>query len=73
MNRDHADHVEDVEDEQSFAGLGMDVPSDEDIVSVASAEAAPMTCQICGFRTYFWPSSIPSPCSGQTRRGRGSG
>jgi hypothetical protein len=44
MNKDYMDHVEDVEDEQSFAGLGTDVPNDEDIVSVASAEMAPMTC-----------------------------
>ena len=53
MNRDHTDHVEDVKDELSFAGLGMDAPNDEGIVLVAAAEESPMACQIPGFRTYF--------------------
>jgi hypothetical protein len=52
MNRDHTDHVEDVKYERSVAGLGMDAPNDEGIVFVASVEVAPMSCQICGSRTY---------------------
>ena len=52
INRDHTDHVEDVKDEQSFAGLGMDVPNDKGIVLVAAADVAPTTSQICGLRTY---------------------
>ena len=52
MNSDHTDHVEDVKDEQSFAGLGMDVPNDDGIIFVAAAEVVPMSCQICGSRTY---------------------
>jgi len=51
MNRDHTDHVKDVKYEQSFAGLGMATPNDEGIVFVASADVAPMTCQISGFKT----------------------
>jgi hypothetical protein len=46
------DHVEDVKDEQSFARLGIDVPNDEGIIFVASADIALTTCQICGSRTY---------------------
>jgi len=41
MNRDHTDHVEDVKDEQSFAGLGMATPNDEGIICVALVEAVP--------------------------------
>jgi len=52
MKRDHTDHIKDVKQEQSFTGLGIDVPNDEGIVFVASAEVAPMTCQMCGFRMY---------------------
>jgi hypothetical protein len=52
INRDHIDHVEDVNDEQSFAGLGMDDPNDEGIVLVAAADAVPTACQISGLRTY---------------------
>jgi hypothetical protein len=59
MNRDHMDHIEDVKDKQSFAGLEMDVPNDVGIVFVASVEVAPMSCQIHGSRTYCCPSSIP--------------
>jgi len=52
INRDHTDHVEDMNNEQSFAGLGMDVPNDEGIVLVAAADAVPTSSQICGLRTY---------------------
>jgi hypothetical protein len=52
LKRDHTDHIEDMKDEQSFAGLGIDTPNDEGIVFVAFAEVAPMTCQISGFRMY---------------------
>ncbi len=48
INRDHTDHVEDVKDEQAFAGLGMDVPNDEGIVLVAVADVVPTTSQTCG-------------------------
>jgi len=46
MNRDHIDQVKDVKYEQSFAGSGMDAPNDDGINFVASAEVAPMACQI---------------------------
>ena len=46
------DHVEDVKDEQSVAGLGMDAPNDEGIVLVAAADVVPTTCQIRGLRMY---------------------
>ena len=59
INRDHIDHIEDVKDEQSVAGLGMDVPNDEGIVLVAAADVVPTACQICGLRTYGSPLSIP--------------
>ena len=52
MDKDHTDHVEDMKYKQSFAGLGIDTPNDKGIVFEASAEVAPMTCQICGSRTY---------------------
>ena len=52
INRDHTDHVEDVKDEQSVAGLGMDDPNDEGIVFVAAVDVAPAACQIDGLRTY---------------------
>jgi len=52
INRDHMDHVEDVKDDQSFAGLGMDPPNDEGIILVAAADVVPTVCQICGLRTY---------------------
>jgi hypothetical protein len=52
INRDHTDHVEDVKDERSFAGLGIDVPNDEGIVLVAAADVAPTISQIFGLRTY---------------------
>ena len=29
MKRDHTDHIEDAKQEQSFAGLGIDVPNNE--------------------------------------------
>jgi len=41
-----------MKDEQSFAGLGMDVPNDEGIVLVATVDVAPTTSQICGLRMY---------------------
>jgi hypothetical protein len=44
MNRDHTDHIKDVKDKRSFAGLGMDVPNDVGIVFVASMEAVPTFC-----------------------------
>ena len=52
MNKDYTDHVKDMKYKQSFAGLGMDALNDKGIVFEASAEVAPMTCQICGSRTY---------------------
>jgi hypothetical protein len=52
MNSNHTDHVEDVKDEQSFARLGMDVLNNEGIIFVAAVEVVPMSCQICGSRTY---------------------
>ena len=52
INRDHTDHVEDVNDEQSFAGLGMDVPNDEGVVLVAATDTVPTSSQICGLRMY---------------------
>ena len=52
INRDHTDHVEDMNNEQSFAGLGMDVPNDEGVVLIAAADAVPTSSQICGLRTY---------------------
>jgi len=51
MNRDHTDHVKDMKNERSFAGLGMAAPNDEGIIFVASADVAPMTCQIRGSKT----------------------
>jgi len=51
MNRDHTDHVEDVKNKQSFAGLGMAAPNDEGIIFVASVDVAPTTCQIHGSKT----------------------
>ena len=64
------DHVEDVKEEPSAAGLGIGSPNDEGIVLVAAADVVPTTCQICGLRTY---GPHPLPYSGQTRRGRGLG
>ena len=52
INRDHTDHVEDVKDEESVAGLGMEVPNDEGIVLVAAVDVVPTICQIDGLRTY---------------------
>ena len=52
INRDHTDHMKDMKDEQSFAGLGIDAPNDEGIVLVAAADVAPTSFQICGLRTY---------------------
>ena len=52
INRDHTDHAEDVKDEESVAGLGMEVPNDEGIVLVAAADVVPTICQIDGLRTY---------------------
>ena len=52
MNSDHTDHVEDVKVEQSFAGLGIDIPNDEGIVFVASADVVPTSCQSRRSRTY---------------------
>jgi hypothetical protein len=52
IKRDHTDHVDDVKDERSFAGLGIDAPNDEGIVLVAAADLAPTAFQIPGFRTY---------------------
>jgi hypothetical protein len=46
------DHIEDVKDEQSVAGLGMDAPNDEGIVFVAATNVVPTACQICGLRMY---------------------
>ena len=40
INRDHTDHIEDVKDEQSVAGLEMDVPNDDGIVFVAAADVS---------------------------------
>ncbi len=59
INRDHTDHVEDVKDEQSVAGLGMDVPNDKGIILVAAMDVVLTACQICGLRTYGSPLSIP--------------
>ena len=58
INRDHTDHVKDVKDKQSVAGLGMDVLNNEGIVLVAAADVVPTACQICGLRMYGSPSSI---------------
>jgi hypothetical protein len=52
MNSDHTDHIEDVKVERSFAGLGIDVPNDEGIVFVASADVIPTSCQSHGSRMY---------------------
>ena len=52
INRDHTDHVEDMKDEESVAGLGMEVPNDEGIILVAAADVVLTACQIDGLRTY---------------------
>ena len=52
INRDHTDHVEDMKDEQSFAGLEIDALNDEGIVLVAATDIALTSSQICGLRTY---------------------
>jgi hypothetical protein len=57
-NRDHRDHVEDVKDDQSFAGLGMAAPNDERIIFVASVELVLMLCQAGGSMMYGCPLLI---------------
>ena len=52
INRDHTDHTKDMKDEESVAGLGMEVPNNEGIVLVAAVDAVPTICQIDGLRTY---------------------
>jgi hypothetical protein len=68
-NRDHRDHVEDVKDDRSFAGLGMAPPNDKGIVFVASVESVLTYCQAGESMMYCCPSliSLKQPDQKSTR------